>query len=145
MRPTWTAAALTAALAIPAVTLATAAPASAVDPDAVLLRLSRPAVAAPPRPAAAPTVPDPSAPAVPSTPSLPGVPALPSVPSPPVPAVSGLLDGVLGLLDGVVALAAPPSGTPDPAALQQKVDELVAAVKALLAGLPIQVPALRTP
>ncbi|GAA5002183.1 hypothetical protein [Kitasatospora paranensis] len=160
MRPTWTATALTAALGVTALTLASAAPASAVDPDVVLLHLSRPAAVAAARPAAAPAVPDPAAlptlpgapvvpplPALPSIPSLPSLPSLPSVPLPSAPSlpVAGALDGVLGLLDGVLALAAPPSGTPDPAALQQKIDELVAAVKAILAGLPVQVPGLRTP
>ncbi|WP_405012834.1 hypothetical protein [Kitasatospora sp. NBC_01539] len=155
MRTTWTAAAMTAACAVTAVTLMSAAPASAVDPDAVLaVSYRRPAAAdVPPLPVPAPGVPDTSAlPALPSTPALPGVPPPPSLPgAPSLPAVPdtssllGPLDGVLGLLGGVLALAAPGSGTPDTAALQQKVDELLAAVKAILAGLPVQLPGLRAP
>ncbi|PBC79246.1 hypothetical protein BX265_4041 [Streptomyces sp. TLI_235] len=129
-------------------TVAAAAPAAAIDPDAVLLHhRGRPAVSAPAPVAPADDLAVPSLPSPPSLPHVPALPALPAVPDlSPVPGLSpvlGSLDGVLGLVDGVVALTSSLNGGLGLAALQQKIDEWQAAVMALLGGLPVQVPAAR--
>ncbi|GAA0662363.1 hypothetical protein GCM10010193_12060 [Kitasatospora atroaurantiaca] len=112
MRATWTAAVLTAALGLTTVTAVSANVAGAAD-------------------TAAATAPRPAAVAQPTA-------GLPSVPDPTKTLdVLGALGGVLKLVNSLVASATPPSGTPDPAALQKLLDDLTAAVKDLVGKLPL--------
>ncbi|GAA3028533.1 hypothetical protein GCM10020229_45030 [Kitasatospora albolonga] len=171
MRATWTAAVLTATLGLAPVITTSVTVANAADsasatslrllashPERVLPDLARPGLSLPDLAGIIPPAPDlpvkppvPDLPVKPPVPDLPvkppvDVPAVPDLPAVPDPganlAVLGSLGDVLGQITKLVGSAT--AGAPDPAALQKQLDDLQAAIKALLGKLPAP-PAPSTP